>query len=129
MKQPKIVTKEFLAEKIKENPGRVIGRALLALFNNQTNAEQVYTTTIIQNGIGFAKPDARIGTIGARQFRSHGKLDKWVIEIWSKPARDGFPRVCKYAEQLNAIAVQKASEVLPVCSNAVLSAATKSTLV
>lgn len=105
------VTKEWLANKIKENPSRTIGRALAAIYKNQTRSEQTTTSTRVNNGIGFSKPDARIGTIGARMFNAHSKLDNWVIDIWSKPARDGYPRICKYANQLQAIAETKKSEL------------------
>lgn len=102
----KIVTKEWLAAKVAANPSHVIGRALLAIYNNQTAQEQSFTSTVQRNGIGFSKPDARIGSIGARMFKAK-KLEPWVIAIWQKPAKDGLPRICKYADQLNMIANAK----------------------
>jgi len=104
--KPKI-TKEWLANKIKENPNKVIGRALLAIFQNQTFAEQTIQETKAANGIGFAKPDARVGSIGARMFATYGTLQNWVIEVWMRPAKDGYPRICKYASQLHDIACAK----------------------
>ena len=101
------VTKEWLAAKIKEDPSRTIGRALLAIYKNQTLNEQSASSTIVQNGVGFCKPDARVGTIGARMYKAHSRLDQWCIDVWMKPARDGYPRICKYADQLNAIAEDK----------------------
>jgi len=101
------VTKEWLAAKIKENPNRVIGRALLAIYKNQTMSEQSASSTIVQNGIGFCKPDARVGTIGARMYQAHARLDQWCIDVWMKPAKDGYPRICKYADQLNNISEDK----------------------
>jgi hypothetical protein len=101
------VTKEWLAAKIKEDPSRTIGRALLAIYKNQTLNEQSVSSTIVQNGVGFCKPDARVGTIGARMYKAHARLDQWCIDVWMKPARDGYPRICKYANQLNAIAEEK----------------------
>lgn len=101
------ITKEWLANKIKENPNKVIGRALLAIYRNQTSREQSHASTMVQNGVGFSKPDARVGTIGARMFDSHGTLQEWVIKVWSTPAKDGFPRICKYAGQLQVIALAK----------------------
>jgi hypothetical protein len=105
------VTKEWLAAKIKENPARTIGRALLAIYKNQTMSEQSASSTIVQNGIGFCKPDARVGTIGARMYQAHARLDQWCIDVWMRPARDGYPRICKYADQLNAISEEKKKEV------------------
>lgn len=105
------VTKEWLAAKIKESPARVIGRALLAIYKNQTLSEQSASSTIVQNGIGFCKPDARVGTIGARMYQAHARLDEWCVEVWLRPAKDGYPRICKYVDQLNAIAEKKKETV------------------
>jgi hypothetical protein len=101
------ITKEWLANKIKENPTKVIGRALLAIYNNQTSVEQSMDTTKVCNGIGFCKPDARVGSIGARMFSSKATLQSWVVEVWMRPAKDGYPRICKYASQLHSIALAK----------------------
>lgn len=103
--QPEQVTKEWLARKIEEDSqeGRVIGRALLAIYRNQTLSEQGHSKTAVRNGIGFCKPDARVGSIGARMFKSKARLEPWVIEIWTRKAKDGFPRICKYVEQLDSI--------------------------
>lgn len=105
------ITKEWLANKVLENPCKVIGRALVAIHRNQTDAEQINLTTTKQNGIGFCKPDARVGSIGARMYNSKGKLDSWVIRIWLQPAKDGFPRICKYTNQLQAIAQAKKEQL------------------
>lgn len=102
-----VVTKEWLAAKVKQDPNKVIGRALVAIYKNQTAIEQSITSTVQRNGIGFSKPDARVGTIGARMFNAHGTLDGWVVKVWSLPAKNGFPRICKYADQLQAIAEAK----------------------
>lgn len=131
MKPKPIVTKEWLTHRLKfkscpyckggvykslcdycqqfgevpsDDFGTVVGRALLAIYSNQTNAEQSNTATIQRNGVGFSKPDARVGPIGARMFKSKGVLAQWVLNIWLKPAKDGNPRICKYADQLNTIA-------------------------
>lgn len=111
------VTKEWLAEKISKDPSKVIGRALSAIYRNQSYQEQDDTVTVLSNGIGFSKPDARIGSIGARMFNSKGVLEPWVISVWSRPAKDGLPRICKYAGQLNDIARAKAVRVLSQAQN------------
>ena len=99
----KIVTKDWLASKVATDPNKVIGRALLALLRNQTAEEQVGRVTVFKNGTGFAKPDARIGTLGAQAFQKTGTLPAWLLHAWAMPKR-GYPRICKYANQLNAIA-------------------------
>lgn len=103
------VTKEWLAAKIATDPSKVIGRALLAIYRNQTALEQSNSTTRFSNGIGFCKPDARVGSIGARMYEAHARIEPWVIEVWARKAKDGYPRICKYVEQLNAIATAKQS--------------------
>lgn len=103
-----IVTKESLAQMLAtRNPSFVIGRALLAIYNRQTYQEQSGTATIANNGIGFSKPDARLGSIGARMFKAHGELQPWLVKVWMKPASDGFPRICKYVRQLDEIAISR----------------------
>ena len=103
------VTKVWLANKLANDLTRekVIGRALLAIYKNQTYEEQSQTITKVNNNIGFCKLDARVGSIGARMYQAHSKLDQWLIDIWMRPAKDGLPRICKYANQLNEIAADK----------------------
>ncbi len=106
------VTKEWLQVQLNINKEKVIGRSLMAIYKRQTADEQSNQRTKFNNGIGFAKPDARIGGIGARQYMNGGKLEPWVIEIWMRLAKDGYPRICKYASQLNDIAEQRRVEKL-----------------
>ena len=108
------VSKDWLHLKLQDprNHERVIGRALLAIYKNQTQSEQDQTITKVCNGIGFCKPDARVGSIAARMYKAHAKLDQWIIDVWMRPAKDGKPRICKYAAQLNDIANVKYSNLL-----------------
>lgn len=99
-----VLTKGWLANKIALQPQRTIGRVLVALYNEQTSAEQRSTVTKQFNGVGFSKPDARVGSIGARDYAAHGTLPQWQIDCWSKPDKSGYPRICKYVAQLSSIA-------------------------
>lgn len=103
-----IVTKQTLLDMLNDEKKRqhVIGRALVALFNRQTQAEQSANTTDNLNGIGFAGCDARSGSLTAKSYIKNGTLQQWQIDKWMTPSR-GYPRICKYAKQLNAIAVEK----------------------
>jgi len=103
----KLVTKEWLVAKIAANPSHTIGRALVAIFNQQTIEEKDCNITKFHNGVGFAKPDARIGAIAAKTFIKNGKLEPWQLNIWLRPNAQGLPRIVKYTEQLNAIANRK----------------------
>lgn len=102
-----IVTKEWLVARIALNPSLVIGRALVAIFRNQTELEKANNVTRLQNGIGFTGTDGRIGAITAKYFIKHGTLLEWQIKNWLRPNRKGEPRIVKYANQLNQIANEK----------------------
>lgn len=103
----KIVTKDWLTEKIKQNPTFWIGHALVAIFKNQEQEERAANTTRLKNGIGFSANDARIGSLSAKYFLKHGTLLDWQLKPWLKQNIDCQPRICKYAKQLNEIAVNK----------------------
>ena len=107
MKPLQLVTKQWLADKIAANPSHTIGRALVALFNEQTNEEKSSNTTKFRNGAGFAKPDARVGAIAAKTFLKNGKLEEWQLKVWLKPNKQNLPRIVKYVDQLNEIANRK----------------------
>lgn len=86
---------------------RVVGRALVALFNRQTEAEKQVNDTNEDNGVGFAGSDAKSGCLTAKYFLKYGTLLDWQLAKWLKPARAGLPRICKYHKQLNDIAIAK----------------------
>jgi hypothetical protein len=88
----------------------VIGRALIALLENQTRDEQYSNATTNHNNIGFTGADARSGSLTAKYFRKHGKLLDWQIDRWTKPGSNGYPRLCKYWKQLNEAAEAKAAK-------------------
>ena len=119
----KIVTKDWLRAKLETNPTLVIGRALVAIFNNQTSQEKAGNTVTFLNGVGFTQSDARIGSLGAKYFLKHGRLEDWQIKIWAGLNKRGEPRILKYAGQLNMIANAKskvtkaASEVCEVAGH------------
>jgi len=104
-----IVTRESLIALLKNEERRadVIGRALVVLFNRQTESEKRVNTTQLHNTIGFSGADAKDGTITAKYYLKHKKLLPWQIDNWMKDFR-GFPRICKYHKQLNEAALLKA---------------------
>jgi hypothetical protein len=85
----------------------VIGRALLALLDRQTEDEKIAADTRVWNAVGFSGADAKSGTLTAKFFAKHGKLLDWQVDKWMKKAKNGYPRLCKYAKQLNEIALEK----------------------
>lgn len=108
-----IVTRESLQKMLdNDNPEYVtivVGRALVAIFNNQTDAEKSANTTDVDNGIGFSGADARSGTLTAKTFLKNKTLLDWQVAQWTKRGKNGFSRLTKYAKQLNAIAERKAA--------------------
>lgn len=104
-----IVTKQWLKEKAQKDPAYVIGRALVAIFYRQTEEEKASNSTSDENGIGFSANDARIGSIGAKYFMKHGTLTDKLLKSWIRIDRNGYPRICKYAKQLNNIANENKS--------------------
>ena len=106
-----IVTRESLQEMLDNAEGeklaRIVGRALLVLFNNQTKDEQSFNTTNKDNGIGFTGADAHSGCITAKTFTKRGTLEDWQVERWTRPAASGFSRLTKYHKQLNEAALAK----------------------
>jgi hypothetical protein len=83
----------------------VIGRALLAILKRQTDDEARSADTKYQNGVGFNSADAKSGTLTAKAFAKNKSLLDWQRGKWLTPAKNGYPRLCKYAKQLNEIAL------------------------
>lgn len=93
-----------------DRKARIIGRALVALLQRQTEDERTANATNHHNNRGFMGCDARTGSITAKYFLKHGTLMDWQIEKWMKPTSTGTPRIVKYAKQLNEVAVAKAAK-------------------
>ena len=106
----KIVTKEKLMVWVERDPINTIGRALVAIFNNQLPQEQASNNTVFKNGIGFTGADGRIGALGAKYYLKHRTLEDWQLRIWLGLNSKGQPRIVKYAEQLNQVALIKQSK-------------------
>ncbi len=104
---PKLVTKDWIRDKVAISPEVVIGRALLAIFNNQEPEEQDAEATTLLNNIGFTAFDAELGTKCAKYFQEHKALEHWMVNVWRKPDTTGYPRIARYHRQLNDIAVSK----------------------
>jgi hypothetical protein len=106
-----LVTRESLQKMLDEADDiklqHIVGRALVVLFNNQTQDEKHANTTNKDNGIGFTGADAHSGCITAKSYIKNKSLLDWQVERWTRPARSGFSRLTKYHKQLNAAAEVK----------------------
>lgn len=107
-----IVTKASLIKMLEDDTKRivVIGRACVALFERQTDDEQVANVTTESNFRGFSQSDARQGSLTAKYYIRHRTLADWMVEKWMKDWR-GAPRIAKYWKQLDEVAKRKATEV------------------
>jgi hypothetical protein len=85
-----------------------IGRALVHLFNRQTEDEKATSQTRHDNQRGFTHGDARRGSITAKYYIKHRKLMDWQIEYWLKRQRNGTTRIGKYYGQILEEAKKKA---------------------
>jgi hypothetical protein len=88
-----------------------IGRALVLLFQRQTDPEQRDKTTKMHNLRGFTPADAKQGSLGALYYLKHRRLEAWQIEQWTKINRKGRTRIGKYHRQLDEEAVKKARKI------------------
>jgi hypothetical protein len=106
----KIVTRESMATMLAKDNSlyvqTVIGRALVAIFNRQTRSEKAVNDVREHNTVGFSGADAKGGSITAKYWLKHRKLEPWMVKKWTENSR-GFPRICKYHKQLNEIAMEK----------------------
>lgn len=92
------VTTAFIVERL-EKSVKWLYKAVVAIYNGQTQDEKVAKTTSHDNGIGFNGVDAEILSSFAEQIKARGFLTPKQIEIARKKMR-------KYAGQLARIAVE-----------------------
>lgn len=107
MKAGKLVTRDSMLIMLNNDNDAyvqaVIGRALVAIFNRQTEAEKDINDTREHNTVGFSAADAKSGSLTAKYWLKHRSLLPWQMDKWMKDSH-GYPRICKYHRQLNEIA-------------------------
>ena len=110
-KKEVLVTREslqlMLDDERKDFVMHVVGKALWALFQRQTEGEQAANTTDRHNNVGFAGMDAYSGSLSAKYYRKHKRLEGWMVDKWTRKAKNGFARLTKYHKQLNEVALEK----------------------
>lgn len=77
-----------------------IGRALVHLFNRQTDDEKDVNSTKYHNNRGFTGADAFRGTVTAKYYLKHHKLLDWQIDYWRARNKRGTMRLGKYYAQI-----------------------------
>lgn len=73
MKKADHAVVDSILKAIDENP-KAVERAVLLLADAQTEEEYAYETTNVNNGVGFAASDARVGTELAKIIRGNSAL-------------------------------------------------------
>jgi hypothetical protein len=96
----------YIATRSPKQVEQMVGRALVHLFNRQTEDEKSCNDTRKHNMMGFTPADA---SISAKTFLKRKALLDWQVERWVKPNVKGIPRIAKYHAQLNAVAMVKAA--------------------
>jgi len=105
-----IVTRESFQALITRNDEvalNAIGRALVHIFNRQTFDEKADDHTKHYNMRGFTPADARRGSITAKYYLKHRKLEDWHIRYWTAENEKGISRLAKYWRQINEEAQKK----------------------
>lgn len=103
-----------VAERIEDHQERqrrlsaIVGRALVRIFERQTEDEKRSNDTNRHNSIGFTGADGKSGCLAAKSFlKNNHMLQEWQIERWTRRGKNGFSRICKYSSQLNEIALEQ----------------------
>ena len=103
-----IVTRQYMIDNITSRTGdslvHFVGRALVVLFERQTQDEKSDNTTRHHNGIGFAGNDGRSGVLTAKSYLRNRTLQDWQLDKWTRNPN----RLAKYHGQLNEAAMEKA---------------------
>jgi len=92
------------------NNDRAVERAVVVIFNNQEEDEQIMESTHKANGVGFTAFDADILSSFAKQINKGRTLSAKQLEIARKPDKHGNMKIAKYWKQLQAEIVRKESE-------------------
>ena len=103
------LTKNEVVELILNND-RAVERALIVLFNRQTETEKASNTTRQWNDIGFTHADARWGCRNAKQVLGGRHLYPNQLAYWRKLNKKGTPKLAKYWRQLSEAAAEKAAK-------------------
>lgn len=98
-----------------ETLAEFIGRSLVVIFKNQTEAEASSNNTSQSNGKGFTPGDAFEGGVTAKSYikrtnsNQQPRLEDWQVAKWTKVSdTTGKARITKYWKQLDDAARRKA---------------------
>lgn len=107
---------DYINKLLASDDKHVIGRALVALNERQTEDEQRIKTTKYRNGRGFRPCHAHMGTSMANFYADRNHLTPKQVTYWTKPTQkvknyynrhQKVSRISLYAGQLLKVAVIK----------------------
>jgi hypothetical protein len=104
-----MLTKEAVLELLERND-KAVARALVVLYNRQTEVEQSCDATVGDNGRGFSHAHAFIGTRMAKFYLQRGFLTPKQIAYWRKSTPKRGMRIGMYWKQLIEAANEKAQQ-------------------
>lgn len=94
-----------------ETNDKAVARALVVLYERQTDDEKTSENTRHHNGRGFRPCHARMGTSMAKFYLRNGYLSPKQIAYWRKHGKEGM-RISIYWRQLLDAAHKKAAAEL-----------------
>lgn len=102
-------TKEKINELLLSNP-KACERALVVLYNRQTNDEKNAEATIERNGVGFGAYDAEFMSSLARRVLGGRGLTPNMLRVLRKQNKSGICKLAHYHRQLIDEIERKAGE-------------------
>lgn len=100
------LTKESIV-KLLETNDKAVARALVVLYNRQTEVEQSCDATMGDNGRGFSHAHAFIGCRMAKFYLQRGFLTPKQVAYWRKSTPKRGMRIGMYWKQLIEAANEK----------------------
>jgi hypothetical protein len=108
------ISEDELKDKLVEDR-KWLFRAILALYNRQTEEEQTIGVTVSKNHQGFNAAHGKVGKIHGEMIANHYikgfslsyKQVQWIEKFWTKSSKRTTPRIWIYTKQLMVIIKEK----------------------
>ena len=88
------------------NSDKAVARAVVAIYNLQTDEEKRSEQTLRSNGVGFSGTDARRGTYYAQYILRTGSLTGKHLELARKMTQKYWRQLAEIANAAPAVAVE-----------------------
>lgn len=107
---PDMLTKEYIQNLVGEDSPRgrrAAVRALMQIYERQTDHEKSFRGNVEHNGVGFGGVDVEFFTSLAENYKNKGWLSDRQIYQLQKRNSKGVPKIGKYWKQLREIGLEK----------------------